>query len=316
MFCLIYLASKDTLHADHYAMLHYPVLNGGIHRAALPMPEPELTIAALHNHNWKIGLYPKSDPVMQSFSSWMTEFMPGFDVEAALGKSVGNVSALRKLNVPKFEDVVMWFEDEDDLDEYVRRSDYSNLPLIVSALTIASTNKEKHQWEVVVRANATTVPTTYMDTSITTRGYPENRMTNYVEMYSTLQPTQIVQTYKDGCKQEDFNQWACSSFFLEDTSAADPNRYINNYWLPSFVMIQTWADKFITASTKGGTEPNAERICPAFDGTYRFTDCILDTFFGMFLSFRRRSRRTFQSDRSLIHTLTYNTNAFARSRSS
>lgn len=284
MFCLIYLASKDVLHADQYAMINYPVIpNSGAFGKSPPMPQPEITVKALENHGWKIALYPKGDPTMQAFADWADTFMPGFNSSDATGGKV-----LNRLDVPKFSDVVRWFDSEDDLDEYIRDTDYSNNPLIASALTIEK-EQDTNQYTVTIRANGTTLPTTYLDVMVTTRAYPTTRVTNYVEMYSTLQPTQLVNTFKDGCQMSDLNQWTCSSVFLKNTPHGDPNRWINNYWLPSFVMIQAWADKFIMYSE--GIEPDFEKVCPDFQGTTRFTDCLFDEQFGVFTYYPRLFNR-------------------------
>jgi hypothetical protein len=265
MFCLIYLASKDVLHLDQYAMINYPVMpNRGPFGKNPPMPQPEISIKALDNHGWKIALYPKEDPVMTKFADWADEYMPGFNSTQVVGEE------LEKLDVPKFTDVVKWFDSEEDLDDYIRDADYNNNPLIATALTIKM--DEESKWTVTVRANGTTVPTTYLDVMVTTRAYPTQRTTNYVEMYSTLQPTQLVQTFKDGCKMQDLNQWTCSSIFLKHTHHGDPNHWINNYWLPSFVTVQAWADKYIMYAE--GVEPDFSKVCPDFQGSTRFTDCL------------------------------------------
>ena len=169
MFCLIYLASKDVLHLDQYAMINYPVIpNRGAFGKSPPMPQPELSIKALDNHGWKIALYPRNDPVMKAFAEWADDFMPGFNSTDAVG------TTLEKLDVPKFSDVVKWFDSEEDLDDYIRDTDYSSNPLIVSALKIES--DENSKWTVTIRANGTTIPTTYLDVMVTTRAYPTTRI--------------------------------------------------------------------------------------------------------------------------------------------
>ena len=209
MFCLIYLASKDVLHLDQYAMINYPVIpNRGAFGKSPPMPQPELSIKALDNHGWKIALYPRNDPVMKAFAEWADDFMPGFNSTDAVGKT------LEKLDVPKFSDVVKWFDSEEDLDDYIRDTDYSSNPLIVSALKIES--DENSKWTVTIRANGTTIPTTYLDVMVTTRAYPTTRTFCYT-IFEREKVTPIHS--RTSITQESRIMWKCIPHFNPHNSS-------------------------------------------------------------------------------------------------